>query len=184
MTGQALSGLLVVDLTTEIDGPYSTKLLADLGARVVKVEPLEGDPARLLGPFPTDVVDEEASALFLYLNANKESVTADITRAAGRDLIAALAARADILVENFEPGAMAALWPVLRDPPLGQPTPRRHIVDPIRPETGPTPSGRARRSFASRGRLAHTGRAPGPRAANRLADLSLYVSGHAAPGRP
>ena len=99
--------MLVVDLTTEIDGPYSTKLLADLGARVVKVEPLEGDPARRFGPFPTDVVDEEASGLFLYLNANKESVTADITRAAGRDLIAALAARADILVENFEPGAMA-----------------------------------------------------------------------------
>jgi CoA:oxalate CoA-transferase len=107
MTGQALSGLLVVDLTTEIDGPYSTKLLADLGARVVKVEPLEGDPARRLGPFPTDVVDEEASGLFLYLNANKESVTADITRPAGRDLVAALAARADVLVENFEPGAMA-----------------------------------------------------------------------------
>lgn len=69
--------------------------------------PLKAIRLHRLGPFPADVVDEEASGLFLYLNASKESVTADITRPAGRDLVAALAARADILVENFAPGAMA-----------------------------------------------------------------------------
>jgi crotonobetainyl-CoA:carnitine CoA-transferase CaiB-like acyl-CoA transferase len=106
-TSRALDGVLVVDLTTGIDGPFSTKLLADLGARVIKVEPLDGDPTRRLGPFPTDGPDPERSAHFLYLNANKESVTLDLGQPSGQAVIRALAARADILVENFAPGVMA-----------------------------------------------------------------------------
>ena len=75
----ALSHLTVVDLTTGTDGPFATKFFADLGARVIKVEPPEGDPARLSGPFPNDIPDPEASGLFLYLNANKEGIVLDLS---------------------------------------------------------------------------------------------------------
>lgn len=78
----ALSGTTVVDLTTGIDGPYCTKLLADQGAAVLKVEPPGGDPSRRVGPFPGDVEDPERSALFIYLNANKRlTATPDLDRA-------------------------------------------------------------------------------------------------------
>ena len=68
-------GLNVVDLGQGISGPFCAKLFADLGARVVKVEPSSGDPSRRAGPFPDGGPDQEASGLFLALNANKLGVT-------------------------------------------------------------------------------------------------------------
>ncbi len=104
----------MVELATGIPGPYAGKLLADLGADVVKVEPPAGDPSRHLGPFPDDVVDAEQSALFLHLNTNKRSVVLDATTDAGRRRIAALAAGADIVIESSRPGAADDLVAELR----------------------------------------------------------------------
>ena len=76
---QPLSEVRVVDLTHGIAGPYCTKLLADFGADVIKIErPQHGDYSRLLGPFPNDVSDREKSGTFLHLNTNKRSVEIDL----------------------------------------------------------------------------------------------------------
>jgi crotonobetainyl-CoA:carnitine CoA-transferase CaiB-like acyl-CoA transferase len=106
---QPLAGLLVVDFTGGVAGPHCTKLLADFGARVVKIEPLTGDPARAMGPFPGDEPDPERSGLFLHLNTNKESVALDLDRAEGVDVARRLVARADVMVESSRPGRLAAL---------------------------------------------------------------------------
>jgi len=105
----ALSNIRVLDLTHAIAGPYCTKLLADYGADVVKVErPGTGDMARRFGPFRGDRQDPERSGLFLYLNTNKKSVTLDLKSAEGRALALRLAADADVVVESFAPGVMAS----------------------------------------------------------------------------
>ncbi len=101
-----LHGLLVIDLTRVLAGPYATMLLADLGARVIKVEaPETGDDSRQIGPFagPGD------SAYFTSVNRGKESIALDLKDPADRTLFEALLARADVLVENFRPGAMERL---------------------------------------------------------------------------
>lgn len=101
-----LAGLLVVDLTRVLAGPYATMLLADLGARVIKVEtPGAGDDSRSIGPFagPGD------SAYFTSVNRGKESIALDLKAPDDRAVFEALLARADVLVENFRPGAMARL---------------------------------------------------------------------------
>jgi crotonobetainyl-CoA:carnitine CoA-transferase CaiB-like acyl-CoA transferase len=98
-----LDGVTVVDLTRVLSGPYCTMLLADMGARVVKIEqPGRGDDTRAWGP---PFVEGE-SAYFLSINRNKESVTLDFSRPRGRAVLEALLARADVLVENFRPGAL------------------------------------------------------------------------------
>ena len=75
MAASALDGLRVLELGHQVAGPYCTKLLADLGADVIKLErPGSGDPLRAWGPFPVDRSDPEASGLLRYLNANKPSV--------------------------------------------------------------------------------------------------------------
>jgi CoA:oxalate CoA-transferase len=100
-----LAGLVVVDLTRVLAGPYCTLLLADLGARVIKVErPGIGDDARHVGPFV-----QGRSAYFLSLNRGKESLALDLQDAADRTLFERLLARADVLVENFRPGVMERL---------------------------------------------------------------------------
>ncbi|WP_194745370.1 CaiB/BaiF CoA transferase family protein [Thermaurantiacus tibetensis] len=100
-----LEGILVVDLTRVLAGPYATMLLADLGARVIKVEaPGTGDDARAFPPF----VDGE-SAYFASINRGKESIALDLKAAADRAVFEALLARADVLAENFRPGALARL---------------------------------------------------------------------------
>jgi CoA:oxalate CoA-transferase len=105
-----LAGLRVVDLTQYIAGPYCTKLLADYGADVIKLEPPgEGDPSRRLGPFPGDEPHLEKSGLFLYLNTNKRSATLDIRATDGQDLVRRLVERADVLVESFEPCVLMSL---------------------------------------------------------------------------
>ncbi len=107
-----LAGVTVVDLTRVLAGPYCTLVLADLGARVIKVErPGEGDDARAIGPF----VDGR-SAYFASLNRGKESIALDLKGAADRAVFERLLERADVLVENFRPGAMQRLgygWPTL-----------------------------------------------------------------------
>ncbi len=105
----ALSDVRVLDLSTSVAGDYCTKLLADLGAEVLKVEPPEGDPVRRLGPFPGGKPDAETGGLHLYLNANKRSIVADLDQQAGRERVRALARDADMLIETFAPGRLAAL---------------------------------------------------------------------------
>jgi CoA:oxalate CoA-transferase len=100
-----LSGVLVIDLTRVLAGPFCTMVLADLGARVIKVEvPGRGDDARAIGPFVG-----ERSAYFMSLNRGKESIALDLRDADDRRIFEKLLARADVLVENFRPGAMERL---------------------------------------------------------------------------
>jgi crotonobetainyl-CoA:carnitine CoA-transferase CaiB-like acyl-CoA transferase len=103
-----LQGVRVVDLTQCIAGPYCTKLFADYGADVVKIEtPNTGDPARSMAPFFKDRPHLEGSGLFLHLNTNKRSVTANLETDGGREIVRRLASDADILLESFPPGVMA-----------------------------------------------------------------------------
>jgi len=101
-----LEGITVLDLTRVLSGPYCTMLLADMGARVIKIEqPGKGDDTRAWGPPFTN----GESAYFLSINRNKESVTLDFKHADGRAILEQLAARADVLVENFRPGTLTRL---------------------------------------------------------------------------
>ena len=101
-----LEGLTVLDLTRVLAGPYCTMLLADMGARVIKIEqPGKGDDTRGWGP---PFVEGE-SAYFLSINRNKESVTLDFKRPEGRAILDRLIATSDVLVENFRPGTLAKL---------------------------------------------------------------------------
>src|SRR5207249_9060663 len=106
----ALSDLRIVELAEMVAGPFCTKVMADLGAEVLKVEsPHAGDPARQRGPFPHDQPHPERSALFLYLNTNKRGITLDVCKPEGVRLFRDLLREADILVETCRPGALAAL---------------------------------------------------------------------------
>ncbi len=106
----ALADLTVIDLTHYVAGPFCTKLLADFGADVLKIErPGIGDGARRLGPFPDDMPDIEKSAIFLHLNANKRGMTLNLKSPQGVDILKRLVADADILVESFEPRVMPSL---------------------------------------------------------------------------
>ncbi|MFC1824290.1 CaiB/BaiF CoA transferase family protein [Thermodesulfobacteriota bacterium] len=110
MGEQALSDLRVLDLTWYIAGPYCTKLLADYGAEVIKVErPGTGDPARRMGPFLEDEPDHEKSGLFLHLNTNKKGITLNLKSAGGKKILKELVRDVDVLVENFSPGVMTGL---------------------------------------------------------------------------
>jgi CoA:oxalate CoA-transferase len=110
MGEQALSDIKVLDLTHYVGGPYCTKLLADFGAEVVKVEkPGCGDGARKWGPFLHDRPHTEGSGLFLYLNSNKKSITLNLKTKAGQKIFKELVKQADLLVENFSPRVMPSL---------------------------------------------------------------------------
>ena len=99
----ALDGVTVLDLTRVLSGPYCTMMLADMGARVVKVEqPGKGDDTRAWGP-PFQAGE---SAYFLSINRNKESITLNLKHPDGRRVLDALLERADVLVENFRPGTL------------------------------------------------------------------------------
>jgi len=131
-----LEGVQVIDLTHYLSGPYCTKLLATLGANVVKIErPGSGDPARRIGPFakasPSPSTGEggdggefhlpltpshqgrenlgETGAWFLYLNTSKKGVTLNLKREAGRDILRRLVRSAHVVVENFAPGTLDKL---------------------------------------------------------------------------
>ncbi len=109
MPEAALEGIRVVDLSQGIAGPYCTRLLADLGAEVIKIEPPEGDLTRRLGPFPHDLPHDDKGGLFFHLNTNKKSVTLDIETQSGRVVLRKLLANADVLVESEAPGRLAEI---------------------------------------------------------------------------
>jgi len=110
MPDQALSGVKVVDLSWHIAGPYCTKLLADYGAEVIKVErPDVGDPARRMGPFFHDDPHPEKSGLFLHLNTSKKGITLNLKTSTGRKILKDLVKDADLLVESFRPRVMTGL---------------------------------------------------------------------------
>ncbi|MFQ5873514.1 MAG: CaiB/BaiF CoA transferase family protein, partial [Dehalococcoidia bacterium] len=105
-----LSHLKVLDLSHSITGPFCTKLLAQLGAEVVKLEPPGGgDRARSQAPFFLDRPHKERSGLFLYLSAGKKSATLDLQTPSGARILKELAKRADVLVEGFAPGTLVGL---------------------------------------------------------------------------
>ena len=107
---QPLADIRVIDLTHGISGPYCTKMLADFGADVIKVErPTGEDYARRLGPFPDDRPDSEKSGFFLHLNTNKRGITLDLKTASGRRALEDLLGNADVLAESFRPGTMTRL---------------------------------------------------------------------------
>ncbi|MDA1127910.1 MAG: CoA transferase [Chloroflexi bacterium] len=109
MTEHALEGVKVLDLTHHIAGPYCTKLLADFGSDVVKIERPGGDPARRIAPFLNDEVDPDKSLLFAYLNTNKQSVTLNLKSKKGIQVLKTLVKDSDVLVENFAPRVMQSL---------------------------------------------------------------------------
>ena len=109
-----LSGLLVLDLTRVLVGPYCTMILSDLGARVIKVEaPEVGDDSRNFGPFI-----EDQSAYFMSLNRNKESIALNLKNEKDKKIFEKILPKADILIENFKPGTLSKWgygWENLKD---------------------------------------------------------------------
>lgn len=98
----ALAGLKVVDLTRVLGGPYCTMILSDHGAEVIKIEPPQGDEVREWGP----PFQGDAASYFIGVNRNKQSLALDLGKPAGREVLLRLLEDADVLVENFKPGAM------------------------------------------------------------------------------
>lgn len=104
-TKAPLDGILILDLTRVMAGPYATMMLSDLGARVIKVEPPEvGDDARQFSPFL-----HGRSCNFMSVNRGKESIALDLKKPCDREVFEAFLQRADVLAENFRPGVMARL---------------------------------------------------------------------------
>ena len=102
MAEQALSDVKVLDLTWHIAGPYCTKLLADYGAEVVKVEkPGEGDPGRRMGPFLGDNPHPEKSGLFLHLNTNKRGITLNLKSKTGKSILKELVKDVIFLIGDY-----------------------------------------------------------------------------------
>lgn len=107
-----LQGLVVLDLTQMLAGPFATMMLADQGARVVKIEPPGGDRTRDNGPHPEGALRTEDGgygAYFASINRNKQSLTLDLKTSAGKEVLRKLVRRADVLVENFRAGVMDRL---------------------------------------------------------------------------
>jgi benzylsuccinate CoA-transferase BbsE subunit len=106
----ALDDIRVLDLTGQL-GQYATKLLADLGADVIRIEPPSGSPARAVPPFYHDEPDDDRSLDFWYFNTNKRSVTLNLRSEDGQELLRRLLATADVLVESFPPAEARGLLP-------------------------------------------------------------------------
>ncbi|MFM9938858.1 MAG: CaiB/BaiF CoA transferase family protein [Hyphomicrobiaceae bacterium] len=108
----ALDGIVVIDLTQMLSGPFAAMMLADQGARVIKIEPPGGDQTRKFGPFrqgQLTIAEGGYGGYFASTNRNKESLVLDLKSEAGRDAVRRLAAKADILIENFRSGVMERL---------------------------------------------------------------------------
>ena len=98
-----LAGLRVLELADE-KGQFCGKLLGDLGADVIKIEPPGGEPCRHVGPFLDDIPHPERSLSFWHYNTSKRGITLDLETADGRELFRRLAADADVILETFRPG--------------------------------------------------------------------------------
>ena len=113
------SGLLVIDMTRVLAGPYCALLMAELGARVIKVEPpRKGDDSRAIGPFVKTPSGGAKSGYFMSINRGKESIALDLKAESERAIFEALLARADVLIENYRGGTMEKLgygWEALKD---------------------------------------------------------------------
>ena len=113
-----LSGIVVVDLTRVLAGPYAALLLGEMGARVIKVEPPKhGDDSRAVGPFLKAKSGKVKSGYFISINRGKESIALDLKAEADRAIFEKLLARADVLLENYRGGTMEKLgygWDALR----------------------------------------------------------------------
>src|SRR3990172_2909368 len=96
-------GVSVVEWGTTVATAFHARMLADMGAHVVKVEPPAGDPARRMGPFPDDIPHPEKSGLFLALNTNKLGITLDPTCETGRAVFVELVKAADVLIVDVGP---------------------------------------------------------------------------------
>ena len=110
---KSLQGLKVLDFSTTIAGPHCTRMLADMGADVIKIETADGETMRTRPP-----VRGNCSAVFGGLNVGKKSVVLDLKSPRATDAVRKLAAKSDILVENFRPGVMRRLkldYGALRD---------------------------------------------------------------------
>ena len=103
----------VLDLAEGASG-FCSKVLADLGAEVIKVEPPGGDPSRRVGPFWSDVSGPNISLSFYYHNAGKRGITLNLKEPAGREVFRKLLLHADVVVESFPPGAMGVDFPTLQ----------------------------------------------------------------------
>ena len=99
-----LAGIRVLDLSRVLAGPYCTALMADLGAEIIKIEPPQGDDYRHIGPFK-----DGESALFTLNNRGKQSLALDLKDPAHLAIAQAIAARVDVVVENFRPGVAERL---------------------------------------------------------------------------
>ncbi len=108
MSASALDGVRVVEFGEMIAGPYCGKMLADIGADVIKVELPDGDAARKYGPFPDDEPHPEKSALFLYTNTSKRGVTLDPSSAEDLKALKKLIQWADVFIDSYAPGFLAA----------------------------------------------------------------------------
>ena len=104
----ALEGIKIFDLTC-LKGAYCTKLLADLGADVIRVEPPGGDDLRQIGPFYKDIPQRERSLLHFFLNTNKRGITLDLTCSDGKEILRLLSKKANIIVESSAPGHLDSL---------------------------------------------------------------------------
>ena len=103
-----LAGLRVLELADE-KGQFCGKLLGDLGADVIKIEPPGGEPNRRVGPFLDDIPHPERSLSFWYYNTSKRGITLDLQTADGQLYFRRLAAGADVVLETFRPGHLASL---------------------------------------------------------------------------
>ena len=101
ISGYPLAGLKVLDLSRVLAGPFATRMLSDLGADVIKIEPPEGDVTRNFGK-----TDNGVSGFYLQQNIGKRNVCIDLKAEGSRDLVLDLCRKADVLVENFRPGVM------------------------------------------------------------------------------
>jgi crotonobetainyl-CoA:carnitine CoA-transferase CaiB-like acyl-CoA transferase len=116
----ALSGIVVLDLTRVLGGPYCTQILGDYGAEVIKIEPPQGDEVRDWGP-PFDQARD--ASYFIGVNRNKRSLGLDLSQPAGREVLLRLLEHADVLIENYKPGTMER-WGLGYDAVLEQRFPR------------------------------------------------------------
>jgi CoA:oxalate CoA-transferase len=107
---QGLTGLCVLEVAEMVAGPYCGKLLASLGAEVIKIEaPPEGDPSRHRGPFPGDVPHPERSGMFLYLNTGKQGITLNLADPQGRMILRELGQKAEVIIHDQQPAQAGEL---------------------------------------------------------------------------